>query len=130
MDAQLGRVLAWLDEHPERRARTAIVLTADHGGGVPLKNHHGLGHLWTNYVIPFAVWTGDARWEGRLYDLAGDARRDPGLWDPRPDEAAPPPIRNADAANLALALLGLPPIPGSTVGARRPLLAVPTAATR
>ncbi len=130
VDAQLERVLAWLDEHPERRARTAVVLTADHGGGVPLENHHGLGHLWTNYVIPFALWTGDARWTGPLYDLAGDARRDPGLWDPRPDAEAPPPIRNAEAANLALALLGLPPVPGSTVGAHRPLLAVPTAATR
>jgi len=47
-----------------------------------------------------------------LYEFVGKNRRDPGL--ERPDyTAAPQPIRNGDAANTILRMLGLPSVPGS-----------------
>jgi hypothetical protein len=115
VDQALMAIFGWLDERPELRARTAIILTADHGGGVPFKSHYEEGRAAVNFTIPFVVWTGDARARGDLYDNNPAARARPGERDPRPGDGGLPPIRNADCANLALGLLGLPPIPGSTV---------------
>nr|MBX2819748.1 hypothetical protein [Rhodothermaceae bacterium] len=56
-----------------------------------------------------------------LYDLAAHSRTDPGE-DQIPDGVDNQPIRNGDAANLALSLLGLDAVPGSTLGADVPLL--------
>lgn len=120
VDAKLGQLLATIDEHPALAASTAIVLTADHGGGVPYLNHHGQGLQWVNYVIPFLVWTSDGQAEGDLYLLNPQARRDPSIEMPLAD-AWPPPVRNLDAANLALGLLGLPPLEGSNVNAGQEL---------
>jgi len=128
VDAALTATFDWLDARPEFRARTAIILTTDHGGGTPFKNHHGEGRAATNYVIPFLVWTGDGRARGDLYDANPRTRARPGALDPRRDDPGPPPIRNADAANLALALLGLAPIPGSTVNALQDLRVEPARA--
>lgn len=119
VDAQLGRLLDHLAQDPVRRARTAIVLTSDHGGGIPFKNHHGLGMLPTNTTIPFLVFLPGLK-PMDLYE-AVPTRRDPGS-----DAVAHrldrlPPIRNADVANLCLALLGLDPVPGSTVNVAQDL---------
>ncbi len=72
--------------------------------------------MWVNYIIPVLVWLGDDRSGGDLYELNSDRRRDPSIEQP-PLDASPPPIRNADVANLALALLGLPPVHGSPIDA-------------
>lgn len=113
VDAALGRVLAWLDEHPERRARTAIILTADHGGGVPFKHHRSEPRELVNVRIPFLVWRGDGGARGDLYALNGRTRRAPGDDDPERGDAGLPPLRNLDAADAALALLGLPLLHGA-----------------
>ncbi len=113
VDSLLGDLFAWLDANPQYAAATAIVLTSDHGGGAPHKNHHGIGHLWVNYIIPFIVWTGDGKANGDLFELNPSTHSDPGLNDPRPTESKPS-IRNADAGNLCLYLLGLPSIINST----------------
>jgi hypothetical protein len=76
--------------------------------------------MWVNYIIPFIVWTGDQRAAGDLYQLNADTRLDPSLKNP-PMSAALQPIRNADAGNLALSLLRLPAIPGSTANALQDL---------
>lgn len=121
VDASLAALFVWLDARPERSSRTAIVLTTDHGGGAPLKNHHGESRIAVNFTIPFLVWTGDGRASGDLYLSNQDSRAQPGALDPRPGDPGLPPIRNADAANLALALLGLPAVPGSIVNVRQDL---------
>ena len=114
VDALLGDLFDYLDANPEYAERTAIVLTADHGGGAPHHNHHGIGHLWINYVIPFITWTGDGQVNADLIDLNADTHRDPGIDDPRPQIGKLPVIRNIDAGNLCLSLLGMPPIANST----------------
>ncbi|MAE66627.1 MAG: hypothetical protein CMJ18_20355 [Phycisphaeraceae bacterium] len=55
-----------------------------------------------------------------LYAQNAAWRSDPGTGRP-PYGVALPPIRNGDAANLATAFLGLPPVPGSTINARQEL---------
>lgn len=121
-DAALGLLLAWLDERPARCARTAIVLTADHGGGVPFKHHNDAGRPLVNVRVPFLIWHGGGYARGDLYALNRGARRAPGDGDPRRGAAAPPPIRNLDAAAAALSLLGLPPLPGEGGSGAPPLL--------
>ena len=114
VDALLGDLFDYLDANPEYSERTAIVLTADHGGGAPHHNHHGIGHLSINYVIPFITWTGDGQVKADLIALNSATHRDPGIDDPRPQIGRLPVIRNADVGNLCLSLLGMPSIANST----------------
>ena len=116
VDGQMARLLATIEATEGLRGTTIVILTSDHGGnGVG----HGTATNPDNFVIPFYVW-GAGVAMADLYALNADRRVDPdgahlGL------DAAPPPIRNGDAANLALRLLGLPPLPGSSIGAADPL---------
>ena len=112
-DARLGRLFELVETDPRLRGRTALVVTADHGGSG--RNH--FAEKPEHYTIPFYVW-GPGIAPGDLYARNPD-RADPGTENPGRD-AEPPPIRNGDAANLALSLLGLEPVPGSTIG-RDPL---------
>jgi predicted AlkP superfamily pyrophosphatase or phosphodiesterase len=121
-DALLGQLFEYLDANPEYAKRTAIVLTSDHGGGAPHHNHHGIGHLWVNYVIPFIVWTGDGKANGDLIKMNSDSHSNPGIDDPRPESIKLPVIRNCDSGNLCLSLLGLPSINDSTRNVGQELL--------
>ncbi len=126
VDAALVRILDRIESAGHLRGRTAIVLTTDHGGGAPLRSHTQ-EHMWVNYIIPFLTWTGGAE-PSDLYALNAGRRADPGLARPRPGDGTLPPVRNADAANLVLAWLGMPPVPGSTVNAAQDLaVTAPTA---
>ncbi len=87
-----------------------IVLTADHGG-------YALTHLDpTNelaYTIPLFIWGPGFSPGIDLYRLFAN-RADP--FTNRVDfNAVWQPLRNGDAGNLALAAMGLPQIPGSTL---------------
>lgn len=115
VDRALGEIFAAIDGSPSLRGRTAIVLTADHGGGVPAKTHTDASAA-VNFRIPFVAWTGDGGAMRELYELNPDRRR-PDANERVAREASTQPIRNGDAANLALRLLALPPVPGSTIGA-------------
>jgi len=121
VDDELGRLLTWLDQHPKRAARTAIILTSDHGGGIPLHNHTSQGRQWVNVIIPFLIWTGDGRAHGNLYRLNHEQRRNPGLGIHEAVSGSKAPIRNGEVANLSLSLLGLPPVPGSVFNATQDL---------
>jgi hypothetical protein len=88
---------------------TLLILTTDHGGT-------GMGH--SNYKdslvyrIPFIVWGPGVPGAVDLYDAALGSRSDPGTKRPL-DEDELQPIRNGDAGNLALWLLGVPAIEGA-----------------
>ncbi len=108
IDGELGALLDRL-ESSGGLDDWGIVLTADHGG-------EGFAHAdATNpavYEIPFLVVGPTIPGGAELYSLLAGRRVDPG--DTRPaHDAAEQPVRNGDAANLALELLGLPPVPGS-----------------
>ncbi len=120
VDRELGRILGAIDASPALQGKTAIVLTADHGGGAPFLSHDQ-AHMWVDYIIPFLVWTGGASEGAELYRVSQTTRADPGIGRPMRDSSGLPPIRNGDAANLVLDLLGMPPIPGSQINATQDL---------
>jgi hypothetical protein len=113
VDAQLQRIFAAIETSTDqgKAARTAIILTADHGGFE--YGHTRIPPLDYHYTIPLMVWGPAFQPGADLYSLFAN-RADPGtnwvdynaIWQP---------LRNGDTGNLALALLGLPPIPGSTL---------------
>lgn len=110
IDSRLGQIFNWIDGTPALAGKTAIVLTADHGGGV---NVHLEETAPENYTVPLFVWGAGLPAGADLYSLTSN-RFDPALG--RPDyNAAQQPLRNGDSGNLALGLLGLNPIPGSTM---------------
>jgi hypothetical protein len=113
VDREIGRVFAAIDSDEALSKSTAVILTADHGGGAPHDSHES-AEFWVNYIIPFFVRAGDAA--GDLYALNPDSRTEPGIG------LGERPIRNSDSGNLALDLLGLGAIPGSTVNAKQDLV--------
>jgi predicted AlkP superfamily pyrophosphatase or phosphodiesterase len=119
VDVELGLIFDKIEQSERLRGRTAVILTADHGGGAPHRSHTR-PEMWVNYIIPFLVWTGDDAPTADLYELNERTRRNPGIRRPDADETLQP-VRNGDAANLALSLLGLPAIPGSTINAEQDL---------
>lgn len=127
VDQSIAALLAGIDDDRLLSGRVAIVLTSDHGGGVPLKSHTD-PTAPINFTIPFLVWNGRDSAPSDLYELNRESRHRP---EPtkNPSASESPPIRNADAANLALDLLGLPPIAGSTVNGHQNLRTTPSGGT-
>lgn len=130
-DRRVGAVLRTIRRDVALAGHTTVILTADHGG-------RGSGHSDPtkayNYRVPFVVWGAGVDGGADLYEL------NPDYADPRRARTTydgTQPVRNGDVANLALDLLGLPPVPGSEhdaaqdldVTARSPLTARRAAAT-
>ena len=80
-DARLGQLFDLIDNHPELRNVTSIVMVADHGGEVPDLDHK-VADAIENYKIPLAVWGPGIPRGIDAYDLYSN-RFDPG--DDRPD---------------------------------------------
>jgi type I phosphodiesterase/nucleotide pyrophosphatase len=116
VDAHLGELFDLVTSSPTLAGRTAIVLSADHGGD---GYDHSDQTLAVDYTIPFFVW-GAGVGRGDLYSLNADTRANPGTSRPT-YTAIGQPIRNGDGGNLALDLLGLGPIPGSLIDAAQDL---------
>ena len=117
VDGYLGHLFDLVQNTPALAGHTVIILTADHGG---TDLSHREPWIPEHYTIPFFVWGTDVQKGADLYRLNGHSRKDPAR--KRPDhQAKHQPIRNGDAANLALDLLGLGPIPGSTINAKQDL---------
>jgi hypothetical protein len=116
VDGYIGQLFNLVETDSTLASKTAIILSADHGGA---GTGHSTATAATNYTIPFFVW-GAGVAHGDLYALNPGTRTDPGTG--RPDyNAAGQPIRNGDGGNLALSLLGLGPIPGSLINASQNL---------
>jgi hypothetical protein len=110
-DGLVQRILDAVSNHETMAKRTAIIVTADHGG-------YGMSHADTrlkeNFTIPFYLIAPTIPAGADLYDVYKKTRaRKPGI---NPSyQISPQPIRDGDVGNLALALLGLPPIPDSVI---------------
>jgi sialate O-acetylesterase len=123
VDDALRFMMEAIDGDPVLRGRVAVILTADHGGGAPPLSHTVVTAP-INFTIPFAVWLCGDGAPTDLYDLnaATRTRPDPAVNPPRDVRGRAAPIRNADAGNAALSLLGLPAVATSTVNPSQDLL--------
>ena len=120
IDGCVGDIMDLISTHPALRGRATLIVTADHGGK---DRNHADAALPLDYTIPFIVW-GAGVTPGDLYTWNQETRLAPGV--SRPDyQAKPQPIRNGDVGNLALSLLGLGPIPGSSIGVGQDLRIAP-----
>ena len=124
VDGMLGKIFQMIQEVPAMTGKTAIILTADHGyQGAPGPD---------TYQVPFFVWGPGVTAGADLYALNngqnGAATRQVAATYPMTTYAGDQPIRNAEASNLALKLLKLGAIPGSTFNFSQ-TLAVPEPAT-
>jgi hypothetical protein len=112
VDEFIGQLLAIINTKPALKNNTHIVLTADHGG---IGNDHSDSTLAINYTVPFMVWGPGIQAGADLYAMNGSNTIDPGTSRIDYSLTSPQPIRNGDAGNCALRLLGLPAIPGSSL---------------
>ena len=111
IDKLFGDILNRINEHPDMKDKTLIVLTADHGG---LNRNHGNRLKKENFTVPFYLWGPGVPGNQDLYSVVTGRKKYPP--DTNPEyTAAPSPVRNGDAGNFALSLLGLPPVPGSVM---------------
>jgi len=109
-DSLINKILTQIDQNPKLKDHTALIVTADHGG---IDGNHGDMSKAENYSIPFYVWGPGIPSGVDLYSILKN-RKHPGKINP--DYTAKiQPIRNGEVGNLALELLNLPAIPGSTM---------------
>lgn len=114
----LGSIMDYIHSDPELANDTVLILTADHGGD---GTGHGNAANVSNYTIPVMVWGAGVAAGADLYTLNSETRTNPGT--ARIDyNTTGQPIRNGDTGNLALYLLGLGAIPGSTINANQDLV--------
>lgn len=111
VDTQLGNILNFVQTNPTLNGNTTIILTADHGGH---STTHGDTTNPLDYTIPFYVWGAGATAGSNLYGLNPISRTAPGT-NSNPPYTGAQPIRNGDMGNLSMDLLGLGPIPGSSI---------------
>lgn len=118
MDRLLGRLFTLVDSNALFRAKTLMIVTADHGG---LGTDHSNPAVREDYTIPFYVWGPGVSAGADLYALNVAARLDPAAGRPLYTDPVQP-VRNGECANLTLNVLGLAPVPGATLNAAQDLV--------
>ena len=109
VDGYLGSIFSSLDAKPALAGKYAMILTADHGGGVTGGGSpHGDATNVANYTIPFFLLSHGVPASSDLYAVF-ENRFNPGTGRPTTLSTTPP-IRNADIANLSAELVGVPPV--------------------
>lgn len=119
VDGYLGAIFSAIAGKPGYVGKVALVLTADHGGGgggtgpglTPDKNHADASSI-KNYTIPVLLWGAGIPAGINAYTLFKN-RSDPGATRPTAAPSFRQPLRNTDTGNIAMTLLGAPPITGS-----------------
>jgi len=107
VDTMLGNIFKLIEtDVPAMTGKTAIILTADHG------NQDNPPTGADRYSVPFYVWGPGVSAGADLYSLNAGLRQTASSY-PMTTYGGMQPIRNPEASNLALDLLGLGPIPGS-----------------
>jgi predicted AlkP superfamily pyrophosphatase or phosphodiesterase len=118
VDGYLARLLEFVSGDERLKGKTTVIISADHGGT-------GLDHFQNgnplNYTIPFYAWGAGVAAGKDLYALNTSSRVDPHTDRIDYTERDRQPIRNGDGGNLALGLLGLGPVPDSTIDAAQNL---------
>ena len=126
-DGWLGQILNALEGNASLAGKVAIMLTADHGGGGGgFLNAHTMAGYQENFTIPFFLSAPGLPGGSNLYGAFENRAAPVATSRPFYTDASQP-VRNGDVANLATALLGLPPVPGSLI---RPELKRPLTITR
>jgi hypothetical protein len=108
VDTMLGKILKLIEQDiPAMTSNTVLIVTADHGNqdNPPTGAHR--------YAVPVFVWGPGVAPGADLYALNTSTRRAASSY-PMTTYDGMQPIRNAEVNNLALQVLGLGPIPGST----------------
>lgn len=121
VSSYLTAVLDLIENDSVLVGKTAVIVTADHGGGLPTPLSHKIPFAVNHFTVPFFVWAPGVAANVDLYALNHDRRFAPGNCRYDYDFASQP-IRNGDSGNLALSMLGLPPIPNSTINSAQDLL--------
>jgi hypothetical protein len=123
VDTMLGKIFKLIEQDvPAMIGKTAIILTADHG------NQDNPPTGADRYAVPFYVWGPGVAAGADLYTLNASTRQVASSY-PMTTYGGMQPIRNAEASNLALDLLGLGAIPGSTFDSAQDLVVTGTPST-
>lgn len=115
VDGWLGEIFNLIETDARFIDKTAIVLTADHGGLLGTGGHGTVTEM-DNYRVPLYVWGPGVAAGGDLYQM-NSQYTNPGSTRPDHSDANNQPIRCGDTPNLVLQLLGLSAIPGSVMNA-------------
>ncbi len=120
VDTMLGKIFKLIEQDvPAMIGNTTIILTADHGNQ---DNPPTLSNGQPDrYAVPFYVWGPGVPAGADLYALNNNTRKVASSY-PMTTYSGVQPIRNAEANNLALDLLGLRAIPGSTFNSTQDLV--------
>lgn len=111
VDGFIGKIFNAINASSKLKNKTWLILTSDHGGTG--KDHRNPDQQISN-IVPFYVWGPGVTAGVDLYSLNSSHRKNPGTSVPGYG-SSPQPIRNGDMANLALNLLNLQAIQGSTI---------------
>ena len=124
VDTAINHILDTIQSSASLYNRVAVIVTSDHGGGDSEGSHGKTGEA-VNYTVPLFVWFCDEQLPVDLYELNLLGRLDPGDAQIEEPPTSPQPIRAGEVGNLALDLLGLPPIPDSAYNDSQDLRVAP-----